>query len=39
MRSPRRTGIGDTALSVKDSKPSRKKGLIRKMKLLKEKLL
>jgi hypothetical protein len=39
MRSPRRTGIGDAALSVKGSKPSRKKGLIRKRKLLKEKLL
>ena len=38
MRSPRGTGIGDTILYVKNNKPSRRKGLIKKRKLLKEKL-
>jgi hypothetical protein len=38
MRSPRRTGIGDATFSVYDSKPSRKKGLIRIRKLLRDKL-
>jgi hypothetical protein len=38
MGSPRTTGIGDTALSVKGNKPSRKKRLIRKRKLIKKKL-
>jgi hypothetical protein len=38
MSSPRRTGIGDVVLHVKNNKPTRRKGLIRKRKLLKEKL-
>jgi len=38
MRSLRRTGIGDAILHVKNKKPSRRKGLIRKRKLLKKKL-
>jgi hypothetical protein len=38
MRSLRRTKIGDIVLCVKNNKPSRRKGLIKKTKLLKEKL-
>jgi hypothetical protein len=38
MGIPRRTRIGDVALDIQNSKPSRKKRLIWKRKLLKEKL-
>jgi hypothetical protein len=36
MRSPRRIGIRDAILYIKNNKPSRRKGLIRKRKLLKK---